>query len=226
MDMTKEARIAAGMTAKHLRYEEVPAVLRMFPSFVWKADLNPEVHESMDECIIRALDQIRRDEPALAPGQTWQSKQALDKLDEFRGLVFCINDAVASVLEHLMISYRVFDITALWANISMPGAEHRMHCHPNNFLSGVYYVATNEGANTINFHDPRLQTGIIRPPVTDLTAENTDQVTVTVKNGTLLVFPAWLPHSVDVNKSGKARISISFNIMFSSYADELSKPLW
>jgi uncharacterized protein (TIGR02466 family) len=214
------------MTKKHDLYEEAPHVLRMFPTFVWKADLNPDVHQSLDENIVRALDRIRRDEPELAPGQAWQSDQALHKLDEFHDLASCINDTVGSLLENLKVGTRAFDITALWANISMPGAGHRMHCHPNNFLSGVYYVATHEGANTINFHDPRPQTGIIRPPVTELTAENTDQVTVTVKNGTLLVFPAWLPHSVDANKSGRARTSISFNIMFSSYAEDLTKPVW
>ena len=72
----------------------------------------------------------------------------------------------------------------------------------------------------------RPQTGIIGPPVTGLTAENTDQVVVKVTNGTLLLFPAWLPHSVDPNRSDRTRISISFNVMFSSYAEELSKPLW
>ena len=61
---------------------------------------------------------------------------------------------------------------------------------------------------------------------TDLTAENTDQVVVKVEDGTLLLFPAWLPHSVDPNGSGKPRISLSFNVMFASYAETLSKPLW
>ncbi len=59
--------------------------------------------------------------------------------------------------------------------MSTTGAGHGMHSHPNNFRSGVYYVQTHEGADSINFHDPRPQTGIIRPPVTGLTAENTDQ---------------------------------------------------
>ena len=145
----------------------------MFPTFVWKVELNPGVHQNLDENIVRALDHIRRDEPELAPGQARQSDQALHKLDAFRDLVCCINDTVDSLLGHLRVGTRAFDITGLWANISMPGAGHRMHCHPNNFLSGVYYVATHEGANTINFHDPRPQTGIIRPPVTELTAENT-----------------------------------------------------
>jgi len=93
-------------------------------------------------------------------------------------------------------------------------------------LSGVYYVRTHSGADTINFHDPRSQTGVIRPPVVELTAENTDQVVVRVTNGTLLMFPSYLEHSVDTNMSEEERISISVNIMFSSFAEKLSKPLW
>ena len=49
---------------------------------------------------------------------------------------------------------------------------------------------------------------------------------VKVQNGTLLVFPSYLQHSVDANMSDEERISISFNIMFSSFTENLSKPLW
>ena len=47
-----------------------------------------------------------------------------------------------------------------------------------------------------------------------------------VKNGTLLVFSSYLQHSVDANMSDEERISISVNIMFSSFTENLSKPLW
>ena len=79
---------------------------------------------------------------------------------------------------------------------------------------------------TPSIHDPRNQTGIIRPPVFELTAENTDQVVVRVKDGTMLIFPAYLQHSVDASASEDERVSISFNIMFSSFTENLSKPLW
>ena len=101
-----------------------------------------------------------------------------------------------------------------------------MHSHPNNFLSGAYYVQVQEGADTINFHDPRPQTGILRPPVSALTSYNTDQVVVKVAVGTLLVFPAWLPHSVDSNASEADRLSVSFNAMLAGFAGELAKPMW
>ena len=87
-------------------------------------------------------------------------------------------------------------------------------------------MRTYPGTDAINFHDPRSQTGIIRPPVTALTAENTDQVVVRVSNGTLLLFPSFLQHSVDINTSDAERISISFNIMFSSFTEHLAQPLW
>ncbi len=93
-------------------------------------------------------------------------------------------------------------------------------------MSGVYYLRTHEGADTVNFHDPRSQTGIIRPPVTELTAENTDQVVVKVSDGTLLMVPSWLPHSVDASGSDETRISVSFNVMPSAYTERMSNPLW
>ena len=118
------------------------------------------------------------------------------------------------------------EITGCWATVLAPRASHKLHSHPNNFLSGVYYVRTGEGADTINFHDPRRQASVIRPPVVELTAQNTDQVVVRVSDGTLLFFPSYLEHSVDANGSDGERIRISFNLMFSSFARQLSKPLW
>lgn len=198
----------------------------MFPTLVWKMELEARLRESIATKALASLGRMRADLPPLAPGQGWQSVQTLHTLEEFRDLVSCVNRAVPGVLRFLHIGYDRFEITACWASILARGAEHRMHQHPNNFLSGVYYVRTNPGADTINFHDPRNQTAIIRPPVAALTAENTDQVVVSVKNGTLLLFPAYLLHSVAANASAEERVSISFNIMFSAFTENLSKPLW
>lgn len=198
----------------------------MFPTLVWKIQLKAELQKAIDAQILAAVERMRRDLPELAPGQGWQSDKTLQELEEFRNLISCVNDAAKSVLRFLRVGYDAFEITGCWANVLAKGAAHRAHSHPNNFLSGVYYVRTQPGADIVNFHDPRSQTGIIRPPVVELTAENTDQVVVRVKNGTLLIFPAYLQHSVDTNMSEKERVSISFNIMFSSFTENLSKPLW
>ena len=214
------------MVKRNDRWFEASDVIPMFPTLVWKIQIKTKLRDAIDAGILTALKRIRRDIPQLAPGQGWQSDQTLHALDEFRDLKSCIDNAVNSVLRFLKISHDACEITGCWANVLARGATHRAHSHPNNFLSGVYYVQTHPGTDTINFHDPRSQTGIIRPPVVELSAENTDQVVVGVKNGTLLIFPSYLQHSVDPNVSKEERISISFNIMFSAFTEKLSKPLW
>ncbi len=201
-------------------------VIPMFPTLVWKLQLEAQLHEAIDARVLGVLAEIRRNLPPLAPGEGWQSEKMLHRLEQSSELVSCVNKAVRSVLHFLRIGYDAFEVTGCWANVLAKGAVHRAHNHPNNFLSGVYYVRTGPGADSINFHDPRVQAGIIRPPVVALTAENTDQVVVSVKNGTLLLFPAYLQHSVDANASEEERVSVSFNIMFSGFTENLSKPLW
>jgi uncharacterized protein (TIGR02466 family) len=205
-----------------LRFE-VPEVLRLFPAFVWKAALPSAASRPIDAAIRGMLAELAPDAPA--PGTLWQSGHALHRRAACAGLARVIEGAVREVLEFLKVGRREFEITGCWLNVAAPGGWHRMHSHPNNFLSGVYYVQVQEGADTIEFHDPRPQAGVLRPPVTELTAYNTDQVVVKVAVGTLLVFPAWLPHSVAPNASARERISASFNVMFRSLA-ELAKPLW
>jgi len=205
---------------------EASDVVPMFPTLVWKTLLKAELGDAIDANVLATLEQLRRNLPTLNPGDGWQSEQTLHQRDEFRDLISCVSNVAKSILRFLRISQEAFEITGCWATVLAKGAIHKTHSHPNNFLSGVYYVRVYPGADTINFHDPRSQTRIIRPPVVELTAENTDQVVVRVTNGTLLMFPSYLEHSVDTNMSAEERISISFNIMFSSFAEQLSKPLW
>ncbi len=205
---------------------EASDVLRVFPTFVWKAQVAPGVRRRIEDDVVAKLDAMRLGAGEPAPGRGWQSPKDLHHLDEFRRLAACIHEAAESLLEFLKTGDGAIEITGLWANMNPKGAAHPVHSHPNNFLSGVYYVRAPEGADTVNFHDPRPQTGIIRPPVTELTAENTDQVVVKVDDGTLLMFPSWLPHSVDASASDETRISVSFNVMPSAYTETMSKPLW
>jgi uncharacterized protein (TIGR02466 family) len=205
---------------------EASDVIPMFPTLVWKILLKTELRDAIDAKALATLERLRRGLPTLQPGHGWQSEQTLHQRDEFRELISSVSSVARSILRFLRIGQEAFEVTGCWATVLAAGAFHKTHSHPNNFLSGVYYVRTHSGADAISFHDPRSQTRVIRPPVVELTSENTDQVVVRVTNGTLLMFPSYLEHSVDTNTSAEERISISFNIMFSSFAENLSKPLW
>src|SRR2546427_1545672 len=208
------------------RWLEAPCVIRMFSTQVGKSRLEAGLRSAIDAKILATLERMRRELPRLAPGQGWQSEQTLHGREEFGQLAACVGNAAKSILRFLRVGYEACEITGCWATVLAVGAAHKAHSHPNNFLSGVYYVRTRPGSDAVNFHDPRSQAGVIRPPVVELTAENTDQVVVRVTNGTLLMFPSYPEHSVDANASEEERISVSFNVMFSSFTEKLSKPLW
>lgn len=201
-------------------------VIPMFPSLVWKIDLEPGLRDSLNAQLDAALAELRSGLPPLAAGRGWQSEPALHRREGFAELVTCIERGVTSILRFLRIGHDAFEITGCWATVLAQGAAHRVHNHPNNFLSGVYYLHADAGADRINFHDPRRQAAVIRPPVVALSAENTDQVVVSVRSGTLLLFPSWLEHSVDANPNAAERISISFNVMLANFVEQLSQPLW
>lgn len=205
---------------------EHPQILRLFPTFVWKTRLRQGVRDAIHADVLAAVDDLMRKSGGSNAAALWQSRHGLHTLPEFARLAACLREAAEQALDFLKIDHGRLRITGCWANVAAPGAFHGMHSHPNNFLSGVYYVQVQAGADTINFHDPRPQTGVIRPPVAELTAYNTDQVVVQVENGTLLIFPAWLPHSVPPNESRERRISVSFNAMFEGFAETMSAPLW
>ena len=214
------------MTARAQPWFEQSDLFPLFPTPVWKIQLRAATRDAVEGPVLALLAALRQGEPALKAGEAWQSGHALHRREELRELCACVLRAAGGVLKFLKIGSAEIEITGCWANQYAPGAAHRAHSHPNNYLSAVYYVRTWPGADTINFHDPRSQTGVIRPPVTELVAANTDQVVVQVKNGTLLVFPAYLLHSVDANASSEIRISVSFNLMFSAFTEALAKPLW
>jgi len=199
--------------------------LRLFPTFVWRAELADDIRVRVNASVVKAVEELRGSLPPLERGGGWQSRHDLHERAALSELVGCIDAVTAAVVRFLRIGHGAPCITACWVNIRAPGRAHAAHSHPNNFLSGVYYVKTQSGAETLNFHDPRPQTAIMRPPATALTADNADQVVVNVKDGTLLLFPAWLVHSVDANRSAELRISVSFNMMFRTYAETMSRPM-
>ncbi len=208
------------------KWLEDSEVLSIFPTCVWKIQLRSGFHQEVNSKILELINQINPDLANISPGQFWQSDQGLHKRDQLVDLVSCIQATAQTVLRFLQAANNAIEITACWANANASETSHAIHSHPNNFLSGIYYVQTHPGADSVNFHDPRPQTSIIRPLVTELTSQNTDQVVLKVSDGTLLMFPSYLAHSVAANESDKLRISISFNMMFSDYTARMSRPLW
>lgn len=201
-------------------------IASFFPTLVWRWQLASETHQPLNSKILAKLEELTRDNPPLDPGGMWQTDQNFHELEEMAFFRRMVQGSVTGALDFLKVEQRDFEITGCWANISGPAAPHKMHSHPNNYLSGVYYVKTQKNANSIFFHDPRAQITVISPKLAETGLATAGKVRMEVETGTLIIFPSWLQHSVDPNRSGENRVSIAFNIMFSTFTQSMSPPQW
>ena len=150
----------------------------------------------------------------------WQTKSAnLHKQKEFRFFADLIILTSKRIIEQL--DYKVEDITItdMWANVLKDTEHHPMHTHSNNFLSGTYYLQSDQKASIV-FHDPRPAADVIVPRKKETTLNNSSLLSYASKQNRAVIFPSWLPHWVQQNKSKTKRISIAWNIQIKGQVGE------
>jgi hypothetical protein len=98
-----------------------------------------------------------------------------------------------------------------WININENGHFNWSHTHPQSTLSGVYYVKTPNDCGNIEFENPSMSL-MTNMKVKSYNVFNSSSLMVPSEEGTLYIFPSWLPHKVHPNLSNEERISISFNL--------------
>lgn len=144
----------------------------------------------------------------------WQSEADLETWPEpepkqFIALVHELVGELVSATSQGQRTAKEITIRA-WANVNRKGDYNKLHHHPNNTWSGVYYVAAGkevEGrpdSGSIEFQDPRQANpnplSLAHKPVA----------------GLILAFPSWLFHWVNPYLGEGERISISFNAVVRS----------
>ena len=103
-------------------------------------------------------------------------------------------------------------ITQSWLNYTDKHEHHHKHNHWNSLISGVLYIDCIEGNDTIQFYRDHYETIHMQPKNYNLF--NSQDWTVKVKPGDILLFPSSLSHMVPQNETDNLRISLSFNVWF------------
>ena len=103
-------------------------------------------------------------------------------------------------------------VTSMWSVINKKNASNARHIHSNNYISAAYYVKSPENSGDIVFHDPRSVTTFRYPKISERNTLNSNVFSIKPKEGLLVLFPSYLYHSVDFNRTEEERIVISFNI--------------
>jgi len=144
----------------------------------------------------------------------WHSKNFDLELEQPRFFVNSISPQLNSVLTDMgwNIKNQEVKITGMWAIINKKNASNSMHIHSNNYISAAYYVRAPKNCGDIVFYDPRFAATYRYPKISKTNKLNSNIVSFQPKEGMLVLFPSYLQHSVNLNKSNKERVVISFNI--------------
>ena len=144
----------------------------------------------------------------------WHSKNFDLELEQPRFFVNSISPQLNSVLTDMgwNIKNQEIKITGMWAIINKKNASNSMHIHSNNYISAAYYVKAPINCGDIVFYDPRFAATYRYPKISKTNKLNSNIVSFQPKEGMLVLFPSYLQHSVNANKTDEERIVISFNI--------------
>jgi uncharacterized protein (TIGR02466 family) len=144
----------------------------------------------------------------------WHSTTDMANKGEYQLLVNELNTMCKEVFNEEWLD-REPVLGNMWANINPKDGMNQPHIHPNSLFSGVYYVKSNPQAGRLKIYDPRPGAQIVMParlqgqPPKHLWRDaNLDPFP-----GRIIMFPAWLWHSVEPNQSNDLRISVSFNFI-------------
>lgn len=116
---------------------------------------------------------------------------------------------------------RKLNITNIWLNVNQGGHYNIRHLHPDSIFSGVYYVRGGdiEEKGMIHFHRNQLEQYILATYFEVGNGEHpwTDTMITHYPNTSkMILFPSWLEHEVEYNKTDEPRISVAFNTAFAN----------
>jgi len=95
---------------------------------------------------------------------------------------------------------------SIWTNVNEPGSANVIHTHKEFDFACTYNLQTT-GTGGLIFKNPAnlLSDCSNKSPFTR-------KVKVEPQDGDLFIWPTWVPHEVEINKSNKQRINIATNV--------------
>ena len=181
-------------------------VAELFPTIVVGYDSLPYQIDNSE--LIKTVNKLVFDEGMFGVSQT--ADHHLYKREEFKTLFksiqICLDD-YKKVFDYDCDSLRP---CLSWINKSTKFSEHRIHSHPNSFLSAIYYISTNPTSTYFESPDANIFNGIV---VNSKSKFNPNVWSSECKSGDLIIFPSTLNHWTQPENFDGERLTLSLNIM-------------
>lgn len=188
-----------------------PEARDLWPTRIWIFDF-PEA-TALRESWVSDLAKKRSDDPKVKPAfsnrEGWNSNKEIFKDAVYAPLKAFANAAFTEAFQQMKpVGNFKFRLEA-WANIHDQGGFNHAHIHKNTLLSGCYYLNVPVGAGPIVFKEPRPGAYLSGFSGSGINCSGTFKLKP--KEGSLIIFPNWLEHYVEMNEGDAPRASIAMN---------------
>ena len=191
-------------------------LMPIYSTPLWQSEY-PEFEEHK-ELFLTAVKEFREQNPTKETPRSnvtgYQSVSTLQLVGEFRPLYEYICQMAYKAVADLDFVDCDIALTEAWLNVN--GSRQCMnseHVHGDVF-SGVFYLQSPEGSGKLSLVNPginRMWKGC--QLVSQKNQFTGESIRIEPIEGNIILFPSYLPHSVETNDHDEERISISFNII-------------
>lgn len=179
-----------------------------FPNVIWSAIIH-----SVDNINLKNWAYVRKKNDIGRTISNYGGYQSSDILvgqcEEIDYLIEYLNKEIYNCCQQVGLPN--LKIHNIWLNINPPGAYNQLHNHANAVFSGVYYIHAQPNQGNIHFERSDNAEYFLPYETDQITYYTATRASYAAKTNGLYIFPGWLKHSVDGNKSNTDRISLSFN---------------
>ena len=191
-------------------------LMPVYSTPLWQSEY-PEFEEHK-ESFLAAVKEFKEQNPTKETPRSnvggYQSSSSLQTVDELRPLFEYICQMAYKASADLDFIDCDIALTEAWLNVN--DSRQCMNCQHihGDVFSGVFYLQTPEGSGNLCLVNPginRMWKGC------DMASQKNQFTGESIKikpvEGNIIVFPSYLPHSVETNDHDEERISISFNLI-------------
>ena len=189
-------------------------IMPIYSTPIWVSEF-PEFEE-LQELFLTAIKDYKEQNPSTQKSNIsgYHSPETLHGVEELRPLFEYICQFGLKAASDLNFIECDVALTSAWLNIhDSRQCMNSEHVHGDVF-SGVFYLKAPEESGKLVIQNPginRMWNGC------DLTSQKNEFTAESIRidpiEGNIVLFPSYLPHSVETNNHDEERISISFNII-------------
>lgn len=134
----------------------------------------------------------------------------------FEKFIVSTQNSINTLIQNYRLAYNYdINIKGLWFNINPKGSYNLTHTHSGCNFSAAYYINVPKNSGRIVFENPAAAfhcEEFYQNKFLEFNSLNQGKYFIEPKENILVLFPSWLPHYVEQNKSEEDRVSLSFNI--------------